>query len=126
MEKSGNAIPCKYVFTSSTIPIFIGICIALITFTELKFGLHFPSFVSSQRNFASLCQSPLRMKAFHDNYDKLGPYYYGPGRAKTCLMLYANKGADQPAHLCSLISAFVVHSLDSIISLVSRSEISRF
>ena len=52
---------------------------------------------------------------------------FGPGRAKMCLMPYANnKGADQPAHLRSLISAFVVRSLDSIISLVFRSEISRF
>ena len=33
-----------------------------------------------------------------------------------------NKGADQ--HLCSLISAFVVHCLDSIIPLVSIPEIS--
>ena len=40
-------------------------------------------------------------------------------------MPYANnKGADQPAHLRSLISAFVVRCLDSIISLVSISEIS--
>ena len=36
-----------------------------------------------------------------------------------------NKGAGQPAHLHSLISTFVVHCLDSIISLVSISEISR-
>ena len=44
---------------------------------------------------------------------------YGAGPAKTCLMSYANnKGADQPAHPCSLISAFVVRSLDSIISQV--------
>ena len=35
-----------------------------------------------------------------------------------------NKGADQPAHSRSLISAFVVHCLDSIIPLVSISEIS--
>ena len=43
-----------------------------------------------------------------------------------CLMPYANnKGADQPAHPRSLISAFVVRPLDSIIALVSRSEISR-
>ena len=35
-----------------------------------------------------------------------------------------NKGADQPAHPHSLISAFVVHCLDSIISRVSISEIS--
>ena len=42
-------------------------------------------------------------------------------------MPYANnKGADQPVHPHSLISVFVVRSLDSIIFLVSRSEISRF
>ena len=40
-------------------------------------------------------------------------------------MSYANnKGADQPAHLCSLISTFVVCFLDSIVPLVSISEIS--
>ena len=40
-------------------------------------------------------------------------------------MPYANnKGTDQPAHLRNLISAFVVHCLDSIIPLVSISEIS--
>ena len=36
-----------------------------------------------------------------------------------------NKGADQPAHPRSLISAFVVRCLDSIIPRVSISEISR-
>ena len=35
-----------------------------------------------------------------------------------------NKGADQPAHPGSLISAFVIRCLDSIIPLVSISEIS--
>ena len=35
-----------------------------------------------------------------------------------------NKDADQPAHLRSLISVFLVRCLDSIISLVSISEIS--
>ena len=40
-------------------------------------------------------------------------------------MSYANnKGADQPAHLRSLISAFVVPCLDSIMSLVSVTKIS--
>ena len=49
-----------------------------------------------------------------------------PGHEKMCLMSYANnKGADQPAHLRSLISAFVVRCLDSIISLDSIAEISR-
>ena len=42
------------------------------------------------------------------------------------LMTYANnKGADQPAHPRSLISTFVVRCLDSIMPLVSISEISR-
>ena len=40
-------------------------------------------------------------------------------------MLYANnKGTDQPAHTRSLISAFVVHCLDSIIPLFSMPKIS--
>ena len=30
-----------------------------------------------------------------------------------------NKGADQPVHWCSLISSFVVRSLDSIIPVVA-------
>ena len=41
-------------------------------------------------------------------------------------MSYANnKGADQPAHPLSLISAFVVHCLSSVIFLYSIAEISR-
>ena len=49
-----------------------------------------------------------------------------PRHEKTCLMAYANnKGIDQPVHPCSLISAFVVRYLDSIISVVAISEISR-
>ena len=40
-------------------------------------------------------------------------------------MPYANnKGADYPAHPCSLNSTFFVRCLDSIIPLVSKSEIS--
>ena len=43
-----------------------------------------------------------------------------------CLMPYANnKGVDQPAHPRSLISAFIVRCLDSIISLDSIVEIPR-
>ena len=38
-----------------------------------------------------------------------------PGHEKTCLMSYANnKGADQPGHSRSPISAFIVRCLDSI------------
>ena len=51
---------------------------------------------------------------------------FEPGHEKMCLMSYANnKGADQLAHPRSLISAFVVRCLDSIISLDSIAEISR-
>ena len=40
-------------------------------------------------------------------------------------VIYANnKGVDQPAHSRSLISAFVVHCLDCVISLVSVTKIS--
>ena len=35
-----------------------------------------------------------------------------------------NKDADQPVHVRSLINAFVVRCLDSIIPLVSKSEMS--
>ena len=43
-----------------------------------------------------------------------------------CLMPYGNnKGADQPAHQRSLTSAFVVRCLDSVMSLVSVTKISR-
>ena len=43
---------------------------------------------------------------------------------KPVLRYANNKGADQPAHPRSLINTFVVRCLDSIISLVSFSEIS--
>ena len=45
---------------------------------------------------------------------------YGPGHEKTRIMSYVNnKGADQPAHLGSLISTFVVCCLDHIISILA-------
>ena len=50
---------------------------------------------------------------------------FEPHHEKTCFLPYANnKGADQPAHLRSLISAFVICCLESIILLVSISKIS--
>ena len=61
------------------------------------------------------------------NHYKQGSHHVNePGHEKMCLMLYANnKGADQPAHPRSLISAFVVRCLDNIISLDAIAEISR-
>ena len=42
-------------------------------------------------------------------------------------MPYANnKGADQPAHLHSLISTFIVRCLDSMICILALSKVSRF
>ena len=41
-------------------------------------------------------------------------------------MPYAsNKGTDQPVHPGSLISAFIIGFLDSIISILAKSKISR-
>ena len=49
-----------------------------------------------------------------------------PCHEKTLFLPYANnKGAGQPAHLRSLISAFVVRCLDSIIPILAKAEISR-
>ena len=50
----------------------------------------------------------------------MSPIYqdiYGPRCAKTCLLGFANiKATDQPALPRSLISAFVIHCFESIIS----------
>ena len=52
---------------------------------------------------------------------------FGPGHAKMCLMPYGNnKGADQPAHRCSLISTFVVRCLDFMLCILALSKVSRF
>ena len=52
---------------------------------------------------------------------------YGPHREKTCLRRFANnKGADQPAHPRSLISAFVIHFLESTMSKLATNENSIF
>ena len=53
--------------------------------------------------------------------------FYGPQSEKTCLQgLGNNKGADQPAHLGSLISTFVICLLESTISRLAMSEILSF
>ena len=51
---------------------------------------------------------------------------FGTGHAKTFLMPYANnKGADQPAHLRSLISPFVVCCIGSMMCILAISKVSR-
>ena len=57
----------------------------------------------------------------------LEPLSYGPGPEKTCLLGFANNtGTDQPAHPRSLISAFVISFLESIIYKLATGEISYF
>ena len=57
-------------------------------------------------------------------YFSNAPHINEPRREKTCLMPYANnKRADKPAHPRSLISAYVVRWLDSIIPVLAKSKI---
>ena len=50
---------------------------------------------------------------------------YGPRHEKPCLRRFANNtSADQPAHPCSLISAFVIHLLETSIFKLALSKIS--
>ena len=52
---------------------------------------------------------------------------YGPRSEKTCLQVFANNtGADQPGHLHSLISTFVIRFLESIVCTLATGEISIF
>ena len=52
---------------------------------------------------------------------------YGPWHEKTCLHGFANnKGTDQPVYPRSLISAFVICILESIICKLATGEISIF
>ena len=55
----------------------------------------------------SCVKSPLRMKYFPKYAPETSRNILESGHEKMCLMSYANnKGADQPAHPRSLISAF--------------------
>ena len=52
---------------------------------------------------------------------------YGHQREKTCIRRFANNaGGDQPTHLRSLISTFVIRFLESIISRLAKSKILNF
>ena len=56
-----------------------------------------------------------------------GKLVIGPHLEKTCLRMFANNtDSDQPAHPGSLIRAFVVRFLKSIISRLATSEMSIF
>ena len=56
----------------------------------------------------------------------ISTYFYWTMSWENMFLPYANnKGADQPAHPRSLIGAFVVRCLDSIIPILAKSTISR-
>ena len=81
---------------------------------------------SDMRYYEFLNQNVRIIKASCNNNNNIYSCLYQPGHEKMCLMSYANnKGADQPAHPRSLISAFAVRCLASIISLDSIAVISR-
>ena len=51
-------------------------------------------------------------------------HQYGPRHEKTCLRGFVNNtGTDQPLRMRSLISAFVIHFLESIIRKLASGEI---
>ena len=80
-------------------------------------------------------QTPNMIKRFIVNYSQLGrkcgkfvwkfQFLYRPGHAKACRMTYANtKGVDQTVHPNSLIIAFVVRCLDSMVYILVKSKVS--
>ena len=68
------------------------------------------SFVNKRFNFGILTLHCGKKMTWGLTYfDQFSLIVIEPGHEKMCLMLYANnKGADQPAHPRSLISAFIV------------------
>ena len=85
-------------------------------------------FYSEWLCWASLQADPLPKRNTRDlRKQHSGKILYGPQREKTCLRGFANNtGAEQPAHPRSLISAFVIRFLVSIISRLATSGISIF
>ena len=73
------------------------------------------------------CEVSKKLNKTTENSSKCKAILIGPRREKTCLQGFVNnKGADQPAHPRSLISAFVIHFLQSTICKLASSEFSIF
>ena len=82
-------------------------------------------FVVSRPIYEDICHAA--GVCYHSDRLALSVYKYGPRLEKTCLLGYANStGADQPAHPCSLISAFVIGFLESNICNFATGNISSF
>ena len=70
--------------------------------------------------------SPVHM-ILDDLKEQHGSKSFGPRHKKTCIRRFANnKGADQPAHQRSLISAFLIRLLERTISRFAMSKLSIF
>ena len=77
--------------------------------------------------YLTLCNPKLHPLSDSGMYTLIVYKIIGPRREKTCLRGFANNtGADQPVHPRSLISAFVIRLLESIVSRHATSEISNF
>ena len=106
---------------------------AVHVYWNASFFKRFSSIIGYQKNEEWIIQKiftdlkcPCKKKCANKEQWCKKPKTFEPGHEKMCLMPYANnKGTDQPAHPCSLISAFVVRCLDSIMSLNSIAQISR-
>ena len=73
---------------------------------------HVPTVLKSDRSVFD------KMLRVDDNGRSINPILYGPRREKTCLQArgFTNtKGANKPAHMRSLISAFAIRLMKSII-----------
>ena len=89
--------------------------------TQLSLGSHTNR--TNEFEYPSICM--IKVSKFKTELNSAYIKYMSQAMKK-CVMSYVNnKGADQPAHPCSLSSAFIVRCLDSIISLDSIAEISR-
>ena len=83
--------------------------------------------VLSETEFSPLILTCLKKRTpFPKGLNFAPPFSKFGSKKQTSLMPYVNsKGADQPVHLRSLISTFVVGCLDSIIPILAKSKVSR-
>ena len=95
--------------------------------TSLLFFAHRPWYAKYSQ-FIAICWGMFLFQC--NNIYRLGTsltYSFGPRREKTGLRWFAkSKGVDQPAHPRSLISAFVIRLLKSMISKLASNELSVF
>ena len=94
---------------------FYNKCFA-VYFSNLKIKCLLRVFVKSQ--VSSLLQNPVILPSDEPALQFLTETIWAKSWENLFLPYANNKGADQPAHPRSLISAFVVHCLDSIIPLL--------